>query len=70
MGGDLLTQEATQQSNEQVQKKFVRLTDEEEDAMAEGLEDNSVLHKKWKKDYYDGQEECTRGCRITSDGNM
>ena len=47
-------QEMTQQSNEPVQKKkLVRLKDEQEEAMADWLKDNTVLYNKGKKEYWD-----------------
>ena len=49
--GELLTQESTQQSNESAyKKKLVRLTDEQEEAMAHWLKDNTVLYNKGEKE--------------------
>ena len=53
--GELATQEPTQQSNEPARmQKLVRLTDEQEEAMADWLKDNTVLYNKGKKEYRDG----------------
>ena len=52
--GELATQEPTQQSGEpDGKKKLVRLTDEQEEAMADWLKDNTVLYDKGKKEYRD-----------------
>ena len=52
--GELLTQKPTQQSNELVhKKKLVRLTDEQEEAIADWLKNNTVLYNKGKNEYRD-----------------
>ena len=55
--GDLATQEPTQQPA--YKKKLVRLMDEQEEAMADWLKDNTVLYNKGKSEYQDVDKKDT-----------
>ena len=60
MEGEVLTQEASQQSDEPAQKKkMVILTDEQEEDMAEWLKGNSFLYNKGKYEYRDVDKKDT-----------
>ena len=60
MEGEPATQEATQQSDEPARKmKLVRLTEEQEETMADWLKDNTVLHNKGNEEYQDVDKKDT-----------